>query len=67
MITLNERIFLRMKELGVRSRDLCQKLEINEHNFSPFINGKRPIPYVDLERICVYLGLTLVENKGTTL
>lgn len=37
MITINERIQLRMKELGIRSRDLCQKLEINEHNFSPFI------------------------------
>ncbi len=44
MITINERIQLRMKELGIRSRDLCQKLEINEHNFSPFINGKRTNP-----------------------
>lgn len=63
MITINERIQLRMKELGIRSRDLCQKLEINEHNFSPFINGKRPIPYFEVERICNYLGLTLVEQK----
>ena len=45
MITINERIQLRMKELGIRSRDLCQKLEINEHNFSPFINGKRPMDH----------------------
>ena len=45
------------------TRDLCQKLEINEHNFSPFINGKRPIPYIEVERICNYLGLTLVEQK----
>lgn len=65
MITINERILLRMKVLGVRSRDLCQKLSINEHNFSPFLNGKRPIPYVDLERICLYLGLTLVEQTNT--
>lgn len=65
MITINERILLRMKVLGVRSRDLCQKLDINEHNFSPFLNGKRPLPYVDLERICLYLGLTLVEQINT--
>lgn len=63
MIEINERIHLRMKELGVRSRDLCQKLELNEHNFSPFIKGKRPIPYIEVERICNYLGLTLVEQK----
>lgn len=63
MIAINERIHLRMKELGIRSRDLCQKLEINEHNFSPFINGKRPIPYIEVERICNYLGLTLIEQK----
>lgn len=63
MIAINERIHLRMKELGVRSRDLCQKLELNEHNLSPFINGKRPIPYIEVERICNYLGLTLVEQQ----
>lgn len=63
MIAINERIHLRMLEFGVRSRDLCRKLEINEHNFSPFINGKRPIPYLEVERICNYLGLTLIEQK----
>lgn len=63
MIAINERIHLRMVELGIRSRDLCQKLELNEHNFSPFLNGKRPFPYEEVDRICSYLGLTLVEQN----
>lgn len=61
-ITIREKIFLRMKELGVKSRAVCSDLKFNEQNFSAFINGRRGLPYEDLEKLCMYLGLTL-ESK----
>lgn len=57
------KIYLRMKELGVKNRALCSDLGITEQNFSAFINGRRTIPYDDLEKICMYLGMTLKDNK----
>lgn len=61
-ITIREKIFLRMKELGVKSRAVCSDLKFKEQNFSAFINGRRGLPYEDLEKLCMYLGLTL-ESK----
>lgn len=61
-ITIREKIFLRMKELGVKSRAVCSDLKLKEQNFSAFINGRRGLPYEDLEKLCMYLGLTL-ESK----
>lgn len=62
VITIREKIFLRMKELGVKNRAVCTDLNIKEQNFSAFLNGRRNIPYEDLEKLCMYLGLTL-ESK----
>lgn len=64
VITIREKIFLRMKELGVRSRALCKDLGFAEPNFSTFLNGKKSIPLKRLEEVCMYLGLTL-ESKET--
>lgn len=59
MITINEKILLQQKRLGLKSRELCQKLGLKETNYSAYLKGKRPLPYEDLEKVCVYLGLTL--------
>lgn len=59
MITIREKIFLRMKELGVKSRAVCSDLQIKEQNFSAYINGRRNLPYDDLEKVCFYLGMVL--------
>lgn len=64
VITIREKIFLRMKELGVKSRALCSDLDIREQNFSAFMNGRRAIPYDDLEKCCMYLGLTLESKRS---
>ena len=62
VITIREKIFLRMKELGVKNRAVCVDLNSKEQNFSAFLNGRRTLPYDDLEKLCMYLGLTL-ESK----
>lgn len=62
VITIREKIFLRMKELGVKNRAVCVDLNLKEQNFSAFLNGRRTLPYDDLEKLCMYLGLTL-ESK----
>ena len=62
VITIREKIFLRMKELGVKNRAVSVDLNFKEQNFSAFLNGRRTLPYDDLEKLCMYLGLTL-ESK----
>lgn len=62
VITIREKIFLRMKELGVKNRAVCVDLNFKEQNFSAFLNGRRTLPCDDLEKLCMYLGLTL-ESK----
>ena len=62
VITIREKIFLRMKELGVKNRAVCVDRNFKEQNFSAFLNGRRTLPYDDLEKLCMYLGLTL-ESK----
>ena len=57
-----ELIKFRLKELGVKNRAVCVDLGFKEQNFSAFINGRRTLPYDDLEKLCMYLGLTL-ESK----
>lgn len=62
VVTIREKIYLRMKELGVKNRAVCYDLNIREQNFSAFMNGRRAIPYDDLEKLCMYLGLTLCSK-----
>lgn len=52
-----------MKELGVSSRALCKDIGINEPNFSAYLNGRRRLPYKDLEIILGYLGLVLSGGR----
>lgn len=59
---IREEIINRMRRLGVRNRAICKDLGFAETNFSAFINGRRGLPYEDLEKLCMYLGLTL-ESK----
>lgn len=63
IITIREKIFLRMKELGIKSRAVCTDINIKEQNFSAYLNGRRTLPYEDLEKVCMYLGLTLEKKE----
>lgn len=55
-----------MKELGVTSMAVCEDLGFKSSNFSSYLKGQRAIPFVDLERLCSYLGLTLERNNEET-
>lgn len=64
VITIREKIFLRMKELGIKSRAVCSDIDIKEQNYSAYLNGRRTLTYDDLEKVCMYLGLTLVSKEA---
>lgn len=57
MITVRERIVLRMKELKVSNKQMCADLGLTEANTSAYLHGNRAMPYGSLEAICFYLGL----------
>lgn len=61
-MNIRETITNRIKRLGVKNRAVCVDLNFKEQNFSAFLNGRRTLPYDDLEKLCMYLGLTL-ESK----
>lgn len=63
VITIREKIILRMRELGVKNRAICSDLGMKEQNYSAYLNGRRTIPHDDLEKVCMYLGLTLAEKQ----
>ena len=59
MTPIREKIALRIKELGIKRCVLCEDLGLSLQNFSAFVTGHRTIPYEDLERVLMYLGLTI--------
>lgn len=59
MATVREKIFLRMKELGVKQVELSEKVGVKTQNISAYLKGTRTIPFDALEKICMVLGLTL--------
>lgn len=65
MATVREKIYLRIKELGIKQKELSEKMgSLNVQNLSAYLRGKRTIPYDDLEKLCMLLGLTLGDvNK----
>lgn len=63
VITIREKIILRMREIGVKNRAVCADLGFKEQNFSAYLNGRRSIPHDDLEKVCMYLGLTLAYKE----
>lgn len=63
VITIREKIILRMREIGVKNRAVCADLGFKEQNFSAYLNGRRTIPHDDLEKVCMYLGLTLAYKE----
>lgn len=64
-ITIREKIFLRMKEYGVTARALCMDLGFKEPNFCAYLKRRKNIPLKDLEKVCMYLGLTLERKEPT--
>lgn len=62
MTPIREKIALRIKELGITKKTLCDDLGLTQQNFSTFLTGKRPCPLDDLEKVLMYLGLT-VQGK----
>mgnify|MGYP003296661983 CR=1 FL=1 len=65
MASIREKIYLRIRELGIKQNDLCAKMgSLKVQNLSAYLRGKRTIPYDDLEKLCMILGLTLGDvNK----
>lgn len=58
-ITIREKIFLRMKELGVKQIELSNKLDIAPQNLNSYFKGKRTLPFETIEKVCEELGLTI--------
>lgn len=63
---IREQIKNRIKRLGITSIAVCADLGFKASNFSSYLKGQRAIPFVDLERLCSYLGLTLERNDEET-
>lgn len=58
-IGVREKIYLRMKELGVKQVDLSNKLDIAPQNLNGYFKGKRTLPFETIEKLCGELGLTI--------
>lgn len=56
--TLGELISMRIKNLGITQKKLCEDLGLNAGNFSSFIKGNRGVKYHVLISMLEYLGLT---------
>lgn len=54
-----------MQILGVKSRALCMDLGFKEPNICAYFKGRKNIPLRDLEKVCMYLGLTLERKEPT--
>lgn len=54
-----------MQILGVKKRALCIDLGFKEPNICAYLKGRKNIPLRDLEKVCVYLGLTLERKEPT--
>lgn len=59
MTPIREKIALRIKELGISKKIVCEDLGLVQQNFSTFLTGKRGCPIDDVERLVMYLGLTV--------
>ena len=57
--SIREKLALRIKHLGITKKSLCEDLDLTMQNFSSFLTGKRCFPMDDLERVMMYLGLTV--------
>ena len=63
MSPIREKIVLRIVELGIKRKELCEDLGLTLQNFSAFACGHRALPFDDLEKVLMYLGLT-VKTKS---
>lgn len=59
MTPIREKVALRIKQLGVTKKSVCEDLGLTLQNFSSFLTGKRCFPIDDLEMVLMYLGLTV--------
>lgn len=59
MTPIREKIALRIKQLGITKKSVCEDLGLTLQNFSSFLTGKRCFPIDDLEMVLMYLGLTV--------
>lgn len=62
MTTIREKIALRIKELGISKKVVCEDLGIVQQNLSTFLTGKRGCPIDDVEKLLMYLGLTVKDK-----
>ena len=66
MTPIREKIALRIKQLGITKKSVCEDLGLTLQNFSSFLTGKRCFPIDDLEMVLMYLGLTVKSKDYKT-
>lgn len=59
MTPIREKIALRIMQLGLTKKSVCEDLGLTLQNFSSFLTGKRCFPIEDIEVVMMYLGLTV--------
>lgn len=62
MTPIREKIALRIKELGIPKKVICEDLGLVQQNLSTFLTGKRGCPIDDVEKLLMYLGLTVKDK-----
>ena len=60
-MTIRESIINYQDQKGVSNLTLCKECEMNKTTYASFRNGKRPLPYDQLQRVFDYLKLQIVE------
>lgn len=59
---IRKSIIEKQKAMAFTNRFVCDELSINESTYSSFLNGRRPLPLVDIERVLELLDLELREK-----
>jgi hypothetical protein len=60
-MTIRESIIHFQDKQGISNLTLCKDCEINNTTYASFRNGKRPLPYDQLQRIFDFLNLKIIE------
>ena len=60
-MTIRESIIQYQDKQGISNLKLCKECEIVTTTYASFRNGKRPLPYDQLQRIFDFLDLKIVE------
>ena len=56
---IREAIKERLKEQKISARRCAMENGVIYQNFNSFLNGKRPLPLAEIEKVLAYLGLKI--------